>query len=136
AVIDTPRHLLVPTWWEIRDGQPVRVDETANPDRWLRSAYRDRTLVTRLGPTHADHAKADDQPEWRPTSSSTVPSLVVQMLRHARVAEGVSVLDVGTGSGYSTALLCHRLGSAQVTTIDVDPYLTAAASQRLDAIGH
>ncbi|MFD7685599.1 protein-L-isoaspartate(D-aspartate) O-methyltransferase [Streptomyces sp. NPDC059781] len=45
------------------------------------------------------------------------------------------LLDVATGSGYSIALACHRLGDGLVTTLDVDPYLTEVAAQRLDRIG-
>jgi SAM-dependent methyltransferase len=45
------------------------------------------------------------------------------------------VLDVGTGSGYSAALLAHRLGDKQVTSIDVDPYLVDAARERLADFG-
>ncbi|MEO3842157.1 hypothetical protein [Streptomyces sp. B22F1] len=71
----------------------------------MRAAYRDATLVTRLGEPHADHAKTDDRPEWWPSSSSRLPSRVVQMARHPRPDEGVDVLDVGTGTGYGAALL-------------------------------
>ncbi|WP_345097273.1 methyltransferase domain-containing protein [Planomonospora venezuelensis] len=71
----------------------------------------------------------------RPTSSSTLPGLVVQMLRHAEVYEGADVLDVATGSGYSAALLANRIGERHVTSIDVDPYLVEAAADRLDGIG-
>jgi protein-L-isoaspartate O-methyltransferase len=45
------------------------------------------------------------------------------------------VLDVGTGSGYGAGLLSRRLGDRHVTTIDVDPYLTKAAAERLDGAG-
>lgn len=42
---------------------------------------------------------------------------------------------MATGSGYSTALACRQLGDDLVTTLDVDPYLTEVAAQRLDRIG-
>jgi SAM-dependent methyltransferase len=44
---------------------------------------------------------------------------------------GLRVLDAGTGSGNSAALLAHRLGDDLVTSIDVDPYLVQAARERL-----
>jgi hypothetical protein len=47
----------------------------------------------------------------------------------------VRLLDLATGSGYSAALACHRLRDDLVTTLDVDPYLTQAAADRLDRIG-
>ncbi|MEV0438931.1 methyltransferase domain-containing protein [Streptomyces spectabilis] len=136
AVRFTPRHLFVPRWWWAERTGAVLADGPEKPGLWLRAAYSDTTLVTRLGTLHADHAKPDDHPAWRSTSSSTLPSLVVNMFRHARPAEGMDVLDVGTGSGYGTALLCHRLGGRHVTSVDVDPYLTSAARQRLAEAGH
>jgi SAM-dependent methyltransferase len=57
------------------------------------------------------------------------------MYRRARICDGADVLDVGTGSGYGAALLARRLGAAHVTTIDIDPYLTRVARERLGSAG-
>jgi SAM-dependent methyltransferase len=57
------------------------------------------------------------------------------MYRHARIYDGADVLDVGTGSGYGAALLSRRLGAEHVTSIDVDPYLTSIAAERLAEAG-
>ncbi|HEY8978550.1 MAG TPA: methyltransferase domain-containing protein [Streptomyces sp.] len=135
AVLSTRRHLLVPHWWWSQEGGGRLADGPEDPGLWARAAYSDTTLVTRLGPLHADHATVDDRPEWRPTSSATHPSLVIKMLRHTRASEGMDVLDVGTASGYSTALLAHRFGDRHVTSVDVDPYLTDTARSRLAEIG-
>ncbi|MGH3772304.1 MAG: methyltransferase domain-containing protein [Pseudonocardiaceae bacterium] len=61
--------------------------------------------------------------------------MTIQMLRHAMIDDGMDVLDVGTGSGYGAAVLATRLGDSRVTSIDVDSYLTKAASERLKGIG-
>ncbi|MFI9082331.1 methyltransferase domain-containing protein [Streptomyces sioyaensis] len=135
AVASTPRHLFVPRWWWKEPTGPVLADGPSNPDLWKRVAYADTTVLTRIGTLHADHAQPDDHPEGLPTSSATLPSLTLQMYRHVRPAEGMDILDVGTGSGYGAALLAHRFGNARVTTLDVDPYLTKAAAERLDAAG-
>ena len=110
-------------------------DGTCDPAGWLSAVYGDRTLVTRVGSLHADHADSDTRASGRPTSSSTLPGLVAQMFRHASIDDSCTVLDVGTGSGYGTAVLCARLGEKKVTAIDVDPYLTAAAGRRLEEAG-
>ena len=69
----TPRHLFVPNWWERR-----RVRRgVADSEAWVAAAYSDRTLVTRIGVSHADHAMPDDRPQGWPTSSATLPSLVL-----------------------------------------------------------
>lgn len=38
------------------------------------------------------------------------PSTVAFMLEHLEVQEGNTVLDIGSGSGWTTALLCHMAG--------------------------
>ncbi|MEU8270097.1 methyltransferase domain-containing protein [Sphaerisporangium sp. NPDC049002] len=57
------------------------------------------------------------------------------MLRHSCLYEGADILDVATGSGYSAALLSHRFGCDRITSIDVDPYLTEVAAERLGLLG-
>ncbi|MFJ5035545.1 methyltransferase domain-containing protein [Streptomyces sp. NPDC088560] len=134
-VVSTPRHVFVPRWytpgpqgWTVADGPH---DEAA----WMRAAYTDQTVVTRVGPVHADHATDGRPVTGHPTSSATLPSLVVDMLRHGKITDGCRLLDLATGSGYSAALASLRFGDVHVTTADVDPYLTKAAAARLDSIG-
>ncbi|WP_026415499.1 methyltransferase domain-containing protein [Actinomadura oligospora] len=134
-VCSTPRHLLVPRWWEDDDTAWTLRDGSDDTSAWLRTIYSDRTLVTKVGPRHADHAAPDDTTSGRPTSSSTLPSLLLTMYRHAQLYSGADVLDVGVGSGYGTALLSSALGGHTLTAMDVDPYLVEAAAERLGALG-
>ncbi|MFE6777489.1 methyltransferase domain-containing protein [Streptomyces sp. NPDC057702] len=131
----TPRHVFVPRWWERDGGQWVLRDGQADESAWLRTVYADDTLVTRVGALHADAAGPGDHPSGRATSSSTLPSLVVRMLRHGLLYDGADIGVIGTGTGLSTALVARRFGAGRVTSVDVDPYLTEAASQRLGSIG-
>ncbi len=137
SVSSTPRHQLVPRWWEpIPDSYPFAWGlRTPQPDQPWAEVYADETLVTRVGSLHADSADSSDRPTGLPTSSSTLPGLIVRMLHLLNPDEQNRVLDVGTGSGYSAALLAHRLSDEQVTSIDVDPYLVDAARSRLAAFG-
>lgn len=138
-VAGTPRHELVPRWWGSRPGQRewALFDGPADPVTWAEAAYSDQTLVTEVGGLHADHAEPGQVPpsDSRPTSSSTLPGLVVRMLDHAHIFDGADVLDVATGSGYSAALLGESLGDEHVTSVDVNPYLTGIAAQRLGGLG-
>jgi protein-L-isoaspartate O-methyltransferase len=138
-VMSTPRHLFVPRWWDTPTGADFGHwevhDGPSDTGNWFAAAYSDQTLITQVAGHHADHAHPGDILSGRPTSSSTLPSLVVRMLRHGEIYDGARVLDVATGSGYSAALVSRLLGDDQVTSIDVDPYLVEAATARLDAIG-
>ncbi|MEU5974272.1 methyltransferase domain-containing protein [Streptomyces sp. NPDC047315] len=135
-VARVPRHELVPRWWEREPagGWTLR-DGASDLTAWMDAAYSDRSLITRVGALHADHAEPGDQAEGLPTSSATLPSLVVRMLRHGRLGAGLSLLDLGTGAGGLTAYAACRLGSDHVTSVDVDPYLTSAAAERLAPMG-
>ncbi|MFF4257931.1 methyltransferase domain-containing protein [Streptomyces sp. NPDC001663] len=134
SVAAVPRHQFVPRWWErTEDGWTLR--RGSNDVRiWFSVGYKDSSLITRVGPLHADHAQPGDHPQGLPTSSATLPSLLVRMFQHARIDDRDELLDVGTGSGYGTALAAHRLGDKRVTSVDVDPYLVGAARQRLERI--
>lgn len=57
------------------------------------------------------------------------PKLEARVLQSLRLAPQESVLEIGTGSGYFTALLASR--AREVTSIEIDPALAATARARL-----
>ena len=65
-----------------------------------------------------------------------MPSLMARMLEALDVRDGHRVLEIGTGTGYNAALLCHRLGACNVVSIDIDPTLIVATRKRLAGLGH
>ena len=93
--------------------------------RWLRrlaGAYADRPIATRVVGGEL-------------VSSSSQPSLMALMCQALEVRDGDRVLEIGAGTGYNAALLAHRLGPGTVTTVDLEPDITAAARAHLDAYG-
>ncbi|MFI6012210.1 hypothetical protein ACIBAG_25920 [Streptomyces sp. NPDC051243] len=131
---ETPRHELVPRWWARGDQAWELRDGPSDPEGWMRAAYSNRTLVTRVGSLHADQADPGTTAQGQPTSSSTLPGLMVTMYRHAMLTDDTDVL-VTTGTGYGTALACRRLGAERVTSVDVDAHLVLLAGQRLYGLG-
>ncbi|MGP3734336.1 ATP-grasp peptide maturase system methyltransferase [Streptomyces sp. GDS52] len=143
AVETVPRHRFVPGFYlpaDECDGQGLTrwqpVTAARDHGRWLAAAYSDATLITQFD---------GDEPGWEspaerlggaPTSSSTLPSLVLRMWADADVREGHTVLEIGTGTGYSTALACERLGFGGVTSIEVDPHRLEQAASALHACGY
>ncbi|WP_082171697.1 methyltransferase domain-containing protein [Methylobacterium indicum] len=63
----------------------------------------------------------------------TAPSVIATMLA-ALNPQGARVLEIGTGSGYATALLL-RLGAAEVVSLERYATLARNARSRLDALG-
>ncbi|MCM1950535.1 ATP-grasp peptide maturase system methyltransferase [Streptomyces sp. G2] len=118
---------------EGRTWRPVTAADT-DPDDWLKIAYSVDTLTTQLD----GHLAADQAGEpvvGVPTSSSTDPATVVGMIETLDLARGHRVLEIGTGTGYSTALMCHYLGEDNVTTVEVDTQVATRADVALEAAG-
>jgi protein-L-isoaspartate(D-aspartate) O-methyltransferase len=57
------------------------------------------------------------------------PKLEARVLQTLKLRRGESVLEIGTGSGYFTALLAAS--GVDVTTVEIDPALAAAARAKL-----
>ncbi|WP_353942615.1 methyltransferase domain-containing protein [Streptomyces sp. HUAS MG91] len=127
AFEQVPRHLFVPYYFVGAPGGHERLwGEDPDPvrrERWLRGAYADQPLATRLR-------------DGELVSSSSQPSLMARMLADLDVRDGHRVLEIGAGTGYNAALLAHRLGDEAVTTVDLDPEITESARAHLAAAGY
>ncbi|MGC0382874.1 ATP-grasp peptide maturase system methyltransferase [Streptomyces sp. SAI-129] len=138
-----PRHAFVPGFYlpaDAPDAQGLTVWEpvTSKLDygRWLAASYSDTTLITQFDGEETDWEQPVVRHGGAPTSSSTLPSLVLRMWSDADVVEGHTVLEIGTGTGYSTALACERLGSSHVTSVEVDAVRLEGAADALYGCGY
>ena len=68
--------------------------------------------------------------------TNSQPRTVADMLRLLEVRPGHRVLDVGTGSGWSTALLAHLTGpEGEVVGVELEPELVELGSANLARTG-
>lgn len=94
-----------------------------SPDTPLESAYEDHVLRLK-----------DEGGVVLSTISQ--PAMIVEMLQQLRMAQGHRVLEIGTGSGYTTALLAALAGPGGcVVTIDLESDLVEGAQQRFAQLG-
>ncbi|MFF4348866.1 methyltransferase domain-containing protein [Streptomyces sp. NPDC001530] len=123
AFAAVPRHIFVPRFYAQADEGSWRAVSCGDPG-YLETVYSNQALTTQL----------DEQ--GIPTSSSSEPALMLDMLDALDAREGDTVFELGTGTGYNAALLSHRLGDDSVTSVDVDPVLVEAAVHRLEEAGY
>jgi protein-L-isoaspartate(D-aspartate) O-methyltransferase len=70
------------------------------------------------------------QPDGRILPQTSSPAIIASMLRLLEVQRDTRVLEIGTGSGYSTALLSDLVGpNGFVLSIDIDPLLVERANR-------
>lgn len=96
-----------------------------NPDEQsLAAIYSNQSLVTRVN-------------GYLPTTSTSQPSLMSNMLELLELSPGMNVLEIGTGTGYNSALLSEVLGdSAAVYSIELQCDVAEAARRHLEEQGY
>lgn len=135
SFLAVPRHRFMPeVIWPGKTNmnhQADRVVRGAEPDLWRKAVYSDIAITTQW-----DDGKHVGPGKGRiASSSSSMPTMVFSMLDALDVQTGHQVLEIGTGTGWNAALLCHRLGDLNVTTVEVDERLAEDARARLFAAG-
>jgi protein-L-isoaspartate(D-aspartate) O-methyltransferase len=111
--------------WDPATSRPVPVafDPARPSGEALRVIYSNQAFGTRF---------RDDLP----SSSSSQPSVMADMLEALELEPGMRVLEIGTGTGYNAALLAEIVGSrGSVVTQDIDAGIAAEAEEALLAMG-
>jgi protein-L-isoaspartate(D-aspartate) O-methyltransferase len=106
--------------WEVFDQRVLNLLEAVPredfvPPRFRRLAYSDTQIPL-------DHGQV-----------MMTPKVEARLLQSLSLQPSDNVLEVGTGSGYLTALLARS--ARHVTSIDIHPSLVADAERRLDRAG-
>src|SRR4051812_13002319 len=127
--------------WEVLDQDVldllyvVRREEFV-PAEWRSLAFSD--LEIPLTPAAAQsestaERSGDPNPAQRPSAASAErmwqPKMEARVVQELMLKKSDRVLEVGTGSGYLTALLAHR--TQQVFSVEINAALAALARSRL-----
>lgn len=114
--------------------------------RLIGQGIRDPRLLAAFGrvprrffvPEDAQEQSEGDHPlEIGYGQTISQPYIVAAMTEALQLEGGERVLEVGTGSGYQTAILCELLPlTAMVRTIEIVPELAARAARTLRELGY
>jgi protein-L-isoaspartate O-methyltransferase len=117
--------------WPFRAGTYERVvDRTVDPVGWQAAVDDDIPLITQWD----DGGHTGDSPGAVATSSASAPTAVARVLAALDLDDGMRVLDIGTGTGWTAALLGAR--GATVTSIEIDPVIAKQARHAIDRAGY
>ncbi|MGW4410450.1 methyltransferase domain-containing protein [Nonomuraea sp. NPDC004702] len=130
-----PRHLFIPSVALAatgNDGQTTVIDRDADPGTWWAQVYSPNPIITQLDDGGTDIRTGTGAY----TSSSSAPSTVAEFLHLLDPEPGDQVLEIGTGTGWTAALISHVIGEhGKVTSIEVDPVVAEQAAKHLAAAG-
>jgi protein-L-isoaspartate O-methyltransferase len=132
-----PRHLFAPSRAYAQPGEaddpPARpIDRDADPGDWWTAVYEDMAIVTQREDGAADPAID----RGAPTCSLSAPCVVLPFLQLLDARPGDRVLEIGTGTGWTAALLSERIGQHNVTSLEIDPDLARVARRNLHTAGY
>jgi protein-L-isoaspartate(D-aspartate) O-methyltransferase len=126
AFSTVPRHRLLETF-SYRDETG---SHTVEHDPW-HPRREDLEII------YADTAMATRRLNGIPTSSTSGSALVARMLELLELGDGMTVLEIGAGTGYNAALLAEIVGDQQrVTTVDVQADVVEQTRRLLSRTGY
>jgi protein-L-isoaspartate O-methyltransferase len=133
-----PRHLFIPERGyaipnSYSQGPPAHIiDRNIDPEGWWTAVYSNMSVITQRDDGAGDPASA----EGSASSSNSAPGVVFPFLELLAPVRDEQILDIGTGTGWTAALLSDRVGSANVTSIEIDAQLAAQAAENIQAAGY
>ena len=121
------RHRFIEAVYEFESSGAVQArpfDPDDPTEEQLDAIYQNRALVTRVSNN-------------RPTSSSSEPGVVAEMLELIDARAGLKILEIGAGTGYNAALLAELVNDpALVLSIDIQEDVIAQAARLLGNAGY
>lgn len=134
AMEAVPRELFVPdTGLALpEEGDSYPIDRRVRPREWIEAVYSDTAVITQRDDGRGDPLVLSD---GAATSSISAPGIAFRFLELLAPRDHDRVLEVGTGTGYTAAILSARLGSENVTSVEVDAGIAEQAVSNLDASG-
>jgi protein-L-isoaspartate(D-aspartate) O-methyltransferase len=134
ALAAAPRELFVPdVAWTRNDGL---IDRQAAPETWRAAVDRDDAIVTQVADGEVElSAENMERNPHKISSSCSAPFMVFDFQRLLDPYPGDHVLEIGTGTGWTAALLAAKLGAENVISIEIDEQVAKQAAANLENAG-
>ena len=110
--------------WDVLDQQVLDLLFTVRREDFAPAKYRSLAFTDMEIPLK-DNALPDER--------MLAPKLEARMVQELAIKPADRILEIGTGSGYMTALLAKR--GAHVTSVEINPEFAASALAKLNAHG-
>ena len=110
--------------WEVLDSQVLALLALVRREDFVPPACRALAFVDMEIPL---------PPQDNPSQCMLAPKVEARLLQDLSVQKHEKVLEIGTGSGYMTALLAHR--AQQVISLEIEPSLAETARRNLQKAG-
>ena len=124
------RHRFVDGWFRL---EIVDLQATFHPVEY----DRDDPSVAQIDEIYSDSALITAFDGRRPTSSTSQPKIMGQMLERLELEAGMNILEIGAGTGYNAALLAEIVGSeGGVTSIEIQEDVAQQAMAHLHSEGY
>ncbi|SDH76927.1 protein-L-isoaspartate(D-aspartate) O-methyltransferase [Sinosporangium album] len=136
ALREVPRHLFIPetAWFTANHaGAPKgRFALHDDPAAWWSAVYSDTSVILQTDDGEGDPLSG----KGTFSSSVSAPGIVIPFLQLLTPRKGDRILEIGTGSGWTAALLSWAAGHDGITSIEVDAQVAAQAAATLQKAGY
>lgn len=110
--------------WDVLDNQILALLSVVQRENFVPPAYKNLAFIDMELPL---------PPHNQPGQCMLAPKIEARILQDLAVQKHEKVLEIGTGSGYMTALLAHR--AQQVISLEIEPTLVEVARKNLQKSG-
>jgi len=104
-------------------------------DKRVEDAFRNIPRHEFVPSSELDYAYYNEPIRIKKNQTISQPAVVSRMTEWLDVKEGQKILEIGTGSGWQTAILSYLVGTGTVYSVEIKPELVKFARENLEKLG-
>jgi len=104
-------------------------------DKKVEDAFRNIPRHEFVPSSELDYAYYNEPLPIKKNQTISQPAVVSRMTEWLDVKQGQKILEIGTGSGWQTAILSYLVGQGAVYSVEIKPELVKFARENLEKLG-